>query len=130
MPASEAGSHASGASSASSRLKWHKKFAYQRFQGWRPILNVASAQIFFLSAGVFCIALGIPILTASLTVTEYTVRYDNAGQFAGTSDRDTGGQRQQQLLWNASAADPADGFVPVTVTFNVDRDMDPPVSCL
>jgi hypothetical protein len=108
-----------GAGEDRKRLKWHLKFAYQKFEGWRPILNVASAQIFFISAGLFCIALGIPILTASLTVSQYSVRYDDQGPFSGL-DSDA----QQQLLWmNANQG------VPLTVELQVDSDLQPPVSC-
>lgn len=72
-----------------------------------------------MSAGIFCVALGIPILTASLTVTEYSVRYDNQGPFGAGLDR----QQQQELLWTNS-----DDGVATSVQIHVDRDMQPPVS--
>lgn len=115
-PGSEAQSAASG---ATAKLKWHQKFARQQFQGWRPILNVSSAQMFFVSAGIFCIALGIPILTASLTVINYEARYDDTGAFQGLSN-----DAAQALMWQNAAAP---NGVPLEVEIAVDSDMEPPV---
>lgn len=98
--------------------KWHKKFAYQKFQGWRPILTPHNAgecckavgrraqaaqgsargcppplylvlaslrrrrrstrlapppELFFIAFGVLLIALGVPVLIASLNVVEVKV---------------------------------------------------------
>ncbi|GAB4818473.1 hypothetical protein N2152v2_005519 [Parachlorella kessleri] len=123
MSAAEGRVSPSGASSEEGsradpgKLKWHRKFAYQKFKGWRPILNVASAQIFFIAAGLFCIGLGIPILTASLTVHEYTVRYEDQGPFAAL-DSDA----QQELLWRN-----ADAGVPIDVAVQIDSNLDPPI---
>lgn len=99
------------------KLKWHQKFARQKFEGWRPILNVASAQIFFISVGIFCISLGIPILTASLTVRRYEIRYEGEGPFKDLDDT-----ARQELLWRNS-----DAGVPVTVQFRTNSHMNPPI---
>lgn len=58
-------------------------------------------------------------MTASLGVKEYSVRYDNAGVFAGLS-RD---QQQQQLLAANGAG------IPVTVELTIVERMEPPVRC-
>ena len=66
---------------------------------------------------MFCVALGIPILTASLTVHQYTVRYEDKGAFAAL-DSDA----QQDLLWRN-----ADAGVPIDVAVQIDSTLDPPV---
>lgn len=77
-----------------------------------------SAELFFLSAGVLLLALGIPILIASLNVVEYKVPYAFEGPFAGRSAAE-----RQSLLWSASD----DAGVQYTVPILVEQRMEPPV---
>ena len=93
------------------------RFAYQRLKGWRPILCAHNAEIFFLSVGTLLLALGIPILVASLGVREYSVRYDDAGPMAGLTH-----EQQEEAIWTA----PKSGIV-YNLTINVDERMEPPV---
>jgi hypothetical protein len=67
---------------------------------------------------VLLLALGIPILIASLNVVEYKVPYAFEGPFAG---RDAA--ERQSLLWSA----PDDTGVQYTVPILVDQRMEPPV---
>jgi hypothetical protein len=69
------------------------------------------------SAAVICIALGVPILVASLNVVEVKTRYDNAGTFSGQSPQ----QQSQQL-----AAQGGNG-VNLTVTIVIPKNMEPPI---
>ena len=101
------------------KLNWYRRFAYQRFVGWRPILNPHHAELFFLAVGVLCVGLGIHILTASLGVKEYRVRYDNQGPF-GTLDAV---QAQAALLRGG------DRGVRYSVDIAIDEDMKAPVRC-
>lgn len=64
------------------------------------------------------LALGVPILVASLRVKEYSARYDNIGPFAGLSS-----QQQQQALWSSS-----DTGIVYSFNIYVEEDMEPPVS--
>lgn len=74
--------------------------------------------LYFFCVSLVCTALGVPILLASLSVKEYSVRYDNAGDFAGL-----GRTAASQRLLQASGAG-----VPVTVSLTIEKTMDPPVS--
>lgn len=94
------------------------RFAYQQLRGWRPILSAHNAELFLLAAGTLLLALGIPILVASLGVKEYSVRYDDAGPMAGLSK-----EQQQQAIWTA----PDTGIV-YDLTIDVEERMEPPVS--
>jgi hypothetical protein len=93
------------------------RFAYQQLKGWRPILSAHNAELFLLAAGTLLLALGIPILVASMGVKEYSVRYDDAGPMAGLSK-----EQQQQAIWTA----PDTGIV-YDLTINVAERMEPPV---
>ena len=63
------------------------------------------------------LAAGIPILIASLNITEYSVRYDDAGPMAGLSS-----EAREAALWAAP-----DGIT-YTIDVPIDKRMDPPVS--
>ena len=69
-------------------------------------------------ATAVCIALGVPILIASLGVVEVKQRYDNAGSLAGLSYQDA----SQALLATNGAG------IPQTVTVMIPQNMTPPVS--
>lgn len=118
MPSSESDSQLSGsAAQGKKESKWHKRFVQQRLRGWSPILHARNAELYFLAVGVFCLALGIPILVASLNVVEYKARYDLAGVFA-----DLDSNNQQELLWGAG-----DEGVLVMVEIEVTKRMTAPV---
>lgn len=99
------------------KYRWHKKFAYQKFKGWRPILTPHHAELFFVACGVLLIALGVPILIASLNVVEYKVPYAFEGVMAGKD-----GAERQQLLW-----DSAGSGVTYDVSIAVKKRMEPPI---
>ncbi|KAL6781100.1 hypothetical protein ACKKBG_A09825 [Auxenochlorella protothecoides x Auxenochlorella symbiontica] len=118
MPSSESDSQPSGsAAQGKKESKWHKRFVQQRLRGWSPILHARNAELYFLAVGVFCLALGIPILVASLNVVEYKARYDLAGVFA-----DLDSNNQQELLWGAG-----DEGVLVMVEIEVTKRMTAPI---
>lgn len=71
---------------------------------------------FFLVATVLLIPLGAAILAASLSVTEYKIRYDNVGTGFDSSDKSV----QQQALW-AGAGNQS------TVTFTTTKRLKAPV---
>ena len=73
-----------------------------------------------MAAGVLLIALGVPILVASLNVVEYRVPYAFEGPFAELEPA-----QRQQLLWDSSAA--GDDGVRHSVSILTDKDMNPPV---
>ncbi|KAL4437762.1 hypothetical protein ABPG77_005674 [Micractinium sp. CCAP 211/92] len=102
---------------APKKYKWHKKFAYQKFKGWRPILTPHNAELFFVACAALLIALGVPILIASLNVVEYRVPYAFEGPFAGQDP----GARQALLAQQGGYG------VNYTVTLNVDKRMEAPV---
>ncbi|PSC75562.1 ALA-interacting subunit 3 [Micractinium conductrix] len=97
--------------------KWHKKFAYQKFQGWRPILTPHNAELFFIAFGVLLIALGVPVLIASLNVVEVKVPYAFKGEMATLSV-----EARQQKLWEAG-----DAGVVYDVRVTVPKRMQPPI---
>jgi hypothetical protein len=111
---------ADGAHHKQKKLTWYRRFAYQRFVGWRPILNPRSAELFFLAVGVLGIAMGIPILLASLGVKKYSARYDDAGPF-----RDLNATQAQRRLFEAG-----DAGVQYSVDIAVQEDMAAPVRAL
>lgn len=71
-----------------------------------------------MACGVLLVALGVPILTASLNVVEYRVPYAFEGPFAGKD-----AQARQELLQGAASND---GVV-YDVNVTVDKRMEPPV---
>lgn len=104
-------------SRAKKESRWHRRLVQQRLRGWSPILHPRLALYYFLAVGVFCLAVGIPILVASLNVVKYSVRYDQMGPFAGLSPAD-----QQNLLLAASSTG-----VPVTLSIQVSERMRAPI---
>ena len=97
--------------------RWYWKFAQQKLPGWAPVLTASAVVIYFFCVSVFCIALGVPILIASLDVKEVSVRYDNQGPFASLSR----GQSSQQLYQQSGNG------VALTVPLTIPKTMDPPV---
>ena len=86
----------------------------------QPLPLCAPAELFFAAAGVLLIALGVPILVASLNVVEYRVPYAFEGPFAELDPA-----QRQQLLWDTSAA--GEDGVRHSVSMLTDKDMNPPV---
>lgn len=82
------------------------------------MLSASPAELFFLGCGALLIALGVPILIASLNVVEYRVPYAFEGPFAG-KDADA----RQALL-----AQQGGYGVNYTVSLTVDKRMEAPVS--
>eukprot|EP00890_Picochlorum_soloecismus_P006540 jgi/Picsp_1/710/NSC_04199-R1_ala-interacting subunit 3-like len=97
------------------KYRFYKRFTYQQLRGWKPILSANEAVMFFSVAGTILLALGIPILVASLNVVEYQIRYDDAGQLAPLSNED----RAQQVTQG-------DG-VTYQLKFTVDKEMKSPI---
>lgn len=85
-----------------------------------PCLAAKGVLIFNLVATAVCIALGVPILIASLGVVEVKQRYDNAGSLAELSYPDS----SQALIATNGAG------LPQTVTVTIPQNMTPPVSIL
>jgi len=80
-------------------------------------LSAHSAEVFFLAVGVILLAMGIPILVASLNVKAYSARYDDAGPMAPLTS-----EQRQAALWNQS-----DG-IRYSVDILVEETMNQPVS--
>ncbi|PRW50939.1 ALA-interacting subunit 3 isoform A [Chlorella sorokiniana] len=119
----DASDGAHGPRRGAKKYKWHKRFAYQKFVGWRPILTPRIAELFFLSAGVLLLALGIPVLIASLNVVEVRVPYAFEGPFTSGAQ-----QANQETLWAQQAASAnGDGGVQYTVSVLIPKDMEPPI---
>lgn len=119
----DASDGAHGPRRGAKKYKWHKRFAYQKFVGWRPILTPRIAELFFMAAGVLLLALGIPVLIASLNVVEVRVPYGFEGPFKG-------GERQanQEALWAAQQqSSNGDGGAQYTVSVLIPKDMEPPI---
>lgn len=75
--------------------------------------------LYFLASTAVCLALGIPILLASLNVKVYSVRYDDSGPM-----RNLTGTERAQLLYARDGQG-----VPLTVELLIPVDMKAPVSC-
>lgn len=102
------------------KYSFYKRFAYQKLNGWRPVLSPHGAEIFFLAAGVLLLALGVPILIASLNVVEYKVPYAFKGPFESVTDATA----RQQLLWDAPDADTG---LEYSIPVLIDKRMEPPI---
>ena len=74
--------------------------------------------LYFLAVTAVCLAIGIPVLNASINIKEYSARYDNVAQFAGQS-RD----QQRGILYAQNG-----NGVELTVDILVKKRMAPPVS--
>lgn len=96
---------------------WNR-FVHQELKGYSPIMTGNRVLAFFLVATIILIPLGAAILAASLSVTEYKVRYDNVG--SGYSDPSKA--VQQQTLWA--------GTTNQTVNFRTTKILKAPVSCI
>ena len=95
--------------------KFYKRFAQQELWGWSPIITGNVVVIYFLLVAVVCIALGVPILVASIQVKEVKARYDNTGSMSGR----TSGEAETLLLA---------GNVNYPVSMQIPQTMQPPVS--
>ena len=109
----------------SSKSKGHdsawNRFVHQELQGYSPIITGNRVLAFFLVATIILIPLGAAILAASLSVTEYKVRYDNVGTGLTNTDKPA----QQQALWASE-----DNGITSTVSFTTHTTMKAPVSML
>lgn len=74
--------------------------------------------MYFLASTAVCLALGIPILLASLNVKVYSVRYDDSGPMYNLT-----GDERAQLLYAQNGQG-----VPLTVELLIADDMKAPVS--
>lgn len=99
------------------KSKFYKRFAQQELWGWSPIITGNVVVIYFLLVAVVCIALGVPILVASIGVKELTARYDNTGVMSGKSS----GEAETLLLA---------GNVNYPISIQIPQTMQPPVSLL
>lgn len=98
---------------------WYWKFVQQRLPGWAPILTANGVVIYFLLAAIVCLAIGIPVLIASINIEQYSIRYDSLAPFTGSRSA------QQQLLY----AQGGDGLT-VTGSVTIKKTMQPPVQPL
>jgi hypothetical protein len=123
MPKEEAGvaeqheQHPEQGRKKKKKSRFYRRFAQQDLRGWSPIISANGVVLYFLLVSVLCIALGIPVLLASLHVTEYKVRYDNTGPMAGLSPA-----AQQALLQQQGGAG-----LTTAVNLTITKTMNPPV---
>ena len=99
--------------------RWYWKFVQQRLPGWAPILTANGVIAYFAVTCVICIAIGVPVLIASLDIEQQSVRYDSLGPFTGSKDN------KQQLLYAQGGSG-----VQVAGSITVTKTMNPPVSTL
>lgn len=100
--------------------RWYWKFAQQQLPGWAPILTANWVVLYFLAVTAVCLAIGIPVLIASINIKEYSVRYDNVQQFASQSRT-----QQQDILYGQNG-----NGVQLSVDILIRKRMQPPVSSL
>lgn len=95
---------------------WNR-FVHQELKGYSPIMTGNRVLAFFLLATIVLIPLGAAILAASLSVTEYKIRYDNVGTGFDSSSK----TEQQQTLWSSNTGSQ-------TVNFTTTKRLKAPVS--
>ena len=67
---------------------FYHRFAQQELAGWSPVVTAKAVVIYFFVVAAVCVALGVPVLIASLGIVQYSVRYDDQGDImAGHSDQ-------------------------------------------
>ena len=96
--------------------KFYQRFAQQELWGWSPIITGNVVVIYFLAVAIICIALGVPILLASIRVKEVKARYDNIDIMSGRSNTEA-----ENLLMQP-------GGVQYPITMQIPTDMQPPVT--
>ncbi|KAK9822809.1 hypothetical protein WJX81_001548 [Elliptochloris bilobata] len=103
---------------------FYHRFAQQELAGWSPVITAKVVVIYFFVVAAVCVALGVPVLVASLGIVQYSVRYDDQGPMAGFND-----QARHNLAAARSARLHERGGAGVTipVEIQVERDMQPPV---
>ena len=99
------------------KSRFYKRFAQQELRGWSPVITADAVVIYFFLVSIVCLALGIPILLASLHVVEYKARYDNTGPMAGLTS-----QQQQDLLMQQGG-----NGLTTSVNLTITKTMNPPV---
>jgi hypothetical protein len=66
---------------------FYHRFAQQELAGWSPVVTAKAVVIYFFVVACVCVALGVPVLIASLGIVQYSVRYDNQDVMAGHTDQ-------------------------------------------
>ena len=69
------------------KAHFHHRFAQQDLQGWSPVITAKVVVIYFFVVAAVCVALGVPVLVASLGIVQYSVRYDDQGPMAGLGNQ-------------------------------------------
>lgn len=92
-----------------------QKFVQQELRGWSPIITATGVVVYFFAVGVVMLALGIPILLASLGVKEVKSRYDNAGIMATATNA-----ARLAIMQTGNGNT-------LTVNVTITEDMEPPV---
>jgi hypothetical protein len=105
------------APSGKKKSRFYQRFAQQELWGWSPIITGNVVVIYFLLVAVVCIALGVPILLASIQVKEVKLRYDNTGIMQGHSS----GEAENLLMQQGGQ-----GFS-YPISMQIPQDMQPPV---
>ena len=99
------------------KSRFYQRFAQQELRGWSPIITGNVVVTYFLLVAIVCVALGVPILLASIQVKEVKMRYDNTGTMQGRSS----GEAENLLMQQGGQ-----GFsYPISV--QIPQDMQPPV---
>ena len=62
-------------------------------QGWSPVITAKVVVTYFFVVAAVCVALGVPVLVASLGIVQYSVRYDDQGPMAGLGNQARAGLR-------------------------------------
>ncbi len=65
---------------------FYHRFAQQELAGWSPVVTAKAVVIYFFVVAAVCVALGVPVLIASLGIVQYSVRYDDQGPMAREPD--------------------------------------------
>lgn len=93
------------------------RFAYQKLRGYRPVFRARTAEIFFFLAGTLLLALGIPILIASVNIQEIKTRYDDKGLMENLTN-----SAREDALWQAG-----DEGVQYSIPVNITETLKPPI---
>lgn len=98
------------------QCRWYWKFVQQKLPGWAPIVTANGVVLYFLIATIVCVAIGVPVLIASINIEQFDIRYDRLSPFTGSR------REQQQLLYDQQG-----GGVPVSGSIRITKTMHPPV---
>ncbi|CAD7696866.1 unnamed protein product [Ostreobium quekettii] len=97
----------------------NSRFTQQNLKAWRPVLTPVKVVLVFMAVALVLIPVGVACLTASISVVEYSSRYDNVPE---CTDRANDNREREQKLYQVGG----DGFL-CNVSIIVEEDMKAPI---